>query len=262
MARWLASSVPEWVVLGVFAVGLPALMLLLQVLVHRWAPHWRRGEHNDATGIMLSIAAVVYSVAIGLCVVTLWEQRAEALRAVEAEAMNLAAVAEGSLVFDQPVQERIRDGVLAYNRDVLASWPQRIRGETSPVVSADLDELVSVVGQLTSRTEAQKAYILDALERLARATELRAEAVRLARDQQLPDVLWVSVIGGSVVVLLLCLTCGIRDGAVRRILLAGVAATVGVNFFLAIELNYPFCGSVSVRPDSYRAVVSALEESR
>jgi hypothetical protein len=262
VAKWLATSVPEWIVLGALAIGLPVLMLLLQTLVDRWAPHWRRGENNDATGIMLSIAAVVYSVAIGLCVVTLWEQRTEASRAIEAEAMNLAAVAEGSLVFDAPVPERIRDVVITYNRDVLAAWPQRVRGEASPVVSADLDELVSIVGQLAPRTEAQKAFILDATARLARATELRADAVRLARDQQLPDALWVSVIGGSVVVLALCLTCGIRDGALRRILLAGVAATVGVNFFLAIELNYPFCGSVSVQPDSYRAVVSALERSR
>jgi hypothetical protein len=262
VAKWLAASVPEWIVLLAFGFGLPALMLVLQRLVHRWAPHWRRGENNDATGIMLSVAAVVYSVAIGLCVVTLWGQRTDASRAVDAEAMNLAAVAEGSMVLDTPEHERIRDGVLAYNRDVVAAWPLRIRGEASPVVSADLDALVTTVGQLTPRTEAQKAYVHDAVARLARATELRAEAVRQAREQQLPSALWVSVIGGSVVVLSLCLTCGIRDGTLRRILLAGVAATVGVNLFLAIELNYPFFGSVSVGPDSYRSVVTALEGSR
>jgi Protein of unknown function (DUF4239) len=262
MAKWLAAEAPEWLVLLVFAGGLPGLMLVFETWVHRWAPHWRRGEHNDATGIMLSSAAVVYSVAMGLCVVTLWEERNDASRAVEAEALNLAAVAEGGRVFDSPVRERIQRGVLDYNQDVLDSWPERIQGEASPTVSTALDDLVATVAALRPSTEAQRAYVTDATNRLARETELRALVVRLARDQQLPDTLWVSVLAGSAVVLALCLTCGIRDGALRRILVSGVAVTVGVNLFLVVELNYPFYGNVRVRPDSYQAVVADLRQSR
>ena len=262
MAKWLAADVPEWVVLLALAGGLPALMVILEARIHRWAPHWRRGEHNDATGIMLSSAAVIYSVAMGLCVVTLWEERNDAHQALEAEAMNLAAVAQGGRVFDSDVRDRIRRAVLSYNQEVLDAWPQRVSGESSPTVSAALDELVAIVAQLQPRTEAQRAYILDATTRLARATELRAQAVRLARDQQLPGTLWLSVVAGSVVVLALCLTCGIRDGTLRRVLVSGVAVTVGVNMFLAIELNYPFYGDVRVKPDSYRAVVADLQQPR
>jgi len=176
--------------------------------------------------------------------------------------MNLAAVAEGGRVFDVDVRDRIQRAVVVYNQDVLDDWPQRVRGETSPMVSAALDELVATVGQLQPRTEAQRAYVVDATNRLTRATELRAQAVRLARDQQLPDTLWVSVIAGSAVVLGLCLTTGIRDGTLRRVLVSAVAVTVGVNLFLTIELNYPFLGDIRVKPDSYQAVVSELRQSR
>ena len=71
-------------------------------------------------------------------------------------------------------------------------------------------------------------------------------------------MLWVAVLGGSVVVLGLCLTCGVKDAALRRILLTGVTATVGINLFLVIELNYPFYGDISIGPDSYSDVVSML----
>jgi len=37
---------------------------------------------------------------------------------------------------------------------------------------------------------------------------------------------------------------------------------VGVNLFLAVELNYPFYGQVRVDPDSYRAVVADLQQPR
>ena len=258
MARWLASDVPEWVSIVVFIGGLPAAMLVLQAQVRRLAPHWERGRHNDVAGVMLSAAVVVYSIAIGLCVVTLWDRLDSAYRATEAEATNLAAVAEGSHVFDAAVQQRIRAGVIAYNRDVVAQWSLRIQGEPAAEVSHDLDDLVATVAQLQPTTQAQRAYVDDAVVRLSRASELRTVSVRLAREQQLPSVLWVAVLGGSMVVLALCLTCGVRDGALRRVLLAGVAATVGINLFLVVELNYPFYGSIRVGPDAYESVVAAL----
>jgi hypothetical protein len=260
MASWLASDVPEWVSGTMFLLGLPTVMVLLQMVVHKRAPNWRSGDHNDATGIMLSAAVVVYSVAIGLCVITLWDKQDRARQATESEAGNLAALAGGTLVFAQPVRERVRADVLAYNRDVVAGWRGRIRGDPSATVGTDLDALVETVGELRPETEAQRAYVDDATARLTRATELRATTLRLAREQQLPGVLWIAVLGGSVIVLALCLTCGIRDRALRGILLAGVAATVGINLFLVVELNYPFYGDVAIGPDSYVDVIRTLEQ--
>jgi hypothetical protein len=256
--RWFALNVAEWVSILIFLGGLPALMLILQRLVRRMFPHWERGEHNDAAGVMLSAAVVVYSVAIGLCVVTLWGKLDEAQRATQAEATNLVAVAEGSRVCDAAVQERIRSEVIAYNRDVVDSWSLRIRGDLQPQVGGDLNGLITAVGQLRPQTPAQQAFVEDAVDRLARAGELRINSVHLAHDQQLPSVIWVAVLGGSVVVLALCLTCGVRDGALRRILLVGVTATVGINLFLVTELNYPFYGDIRVGPDSYVDAVATL----
>ena len=68
------------------------------------------------------------------------------------------------------------------------------------------------------------------------------------------------MLGGSVIVLGLSLTCGVRDRAMRGILLAGVTATVGINLFLVAELNYPFCGEIAIGPDSYLDVIAALAQ--
>jgi hypothetical protein len=156
------------------------------------------------------------------------------------------------------VQDQIRSGVIAYNRDVVDHWSLRIRGESQPQVGRDLDALIATVAQLQPQTQGQRAFVDDAVARLANQSELRFISVRLARDQQLPDIIWVAVLGGSVVVLALCLTFGVRDSMVRRILLTGVTATVGINLFLVIELNYPFYGAIRVGPESYSDVVSLL----
>ncbi|MEV6350346.1 hypothetical protein [Actinoplanes sp. NPDC051851] len=262
MMHWIAGGVPEWITLLVLVIGLPSLMLVLESQVHRWVPDWRLGKYNDATGIMLSSAAVVYSVAMGMCVVTLWESRNDARAATEAEAVNLAGLAEGARVCDAPVPAEIDAGVVAYQRDVIANWSNRVHSRTTPAVGTDLHALGTVIGSITPRTEAQRAFVEDAVRRLTRATELRATAVRVAHEEQLPNVLWISVITGSLVVLSLCVTCGIRDGLLRRVLVAGVAATIGVNMFLALELNYPFEGTIRIGPDSYQEVVDQLESGR
>jgi hypothetical protein len=254
--------VPEWVAAGFFLVALPILMVFVQILVHRRVPRWRTGESNDVAGIMLSAAVVVYSVAVGLCVVTLWGKVDEARRATEAEATNLLAIVGGTGAFGTEVQEQIRAGVIAYNRDVVDHWPERIRGEASDVVRRDLGELVTTVGELRPETDAQRAFVDNAVARLAHAAELRATSVRLAEEQQLPGVLWIAVLGGSVIVLALSLTCGVRDRAMRGLLLAGVTATVGINLFLVAELNYPFYGDIAIGPDSYLDVITTLEQMR
>jgi hypothetical protein len=188
MAKWLASEVPEWVTGTFFLVGLPTIMVLLQMLVHRRFPQWRRGDHNDVSGIMLSAAVVVYSVAIGLCVITLWGKLDEARLATEAEATNLGALPGGAAVFDRPTEARLRAGVIAYNQDVVNRWPARVRGEASATVGRDLQNLVLTVGELKPVTEAQRAYVDDATARLSRGTELRRARWLADRPGTLPHL--------------------------------------------------------------------------
>ena len=262
MARWLAGDVPEWVAAVCFLILLPTVMVFVQIWLHRRFPRLRNGESNDVAGIMLSAAVVAYSIAVGLCVVTLWGKVDEAHRATEAEATNLLALAGGSGVFGTAVQEQIRAGVIAYNTDVVDDWSQRIHGDASEAVRQDLSALVTTVGALRPETDAQRAFVDNAVVRLGRAAELRAASVRLAQEQQLPGVLWIAVLGGSVIVLGLSLTCGVKDSAMRGVLLAGVTATVGINLFLVVELNYPFYGDIAIGPDSYRDVITTLTEMR
>lgn len=260
MAKWLADNVPEWLTASVLIVVLPLLILVLEARLHKRLPHWRSGAHNDATAIMVSVAAVVYSVAIGLCVVTLWDRYEGAKSATEAEATNLAALASSSAVCGPLVSAQLHEQVIAYNRDVVAGWDMRIHGDPVPAVAADLAAIERSVAGVQPANEAQRAWVEDAVARLGRATELRQTAIRLARDQQLPSVLWVSVLVGSVVVLGLCLTCGIGDAMIRGILIVGVTVTVAVNLFLVVELNYPFYGDVAVKPDAYSRAVDQLRD--
>lgn len=258
MAQWLATYPPEWL-LGIIAiVVLPALMVALQAAIYRKIPAWRTGANNDATVSVISTSAVVYSIAVGLVVVTLWGRFDGIKQANEDEAANLVAVAEGSRVFADADSEPIRSQVVRYGRDVIGNWDNRVQGREIVQVGQDLDDLLTLVRRLSPGTEAQKAYVDDTVARLGRARELRYKAARLASEAQLPGLLWLSIVVGSLVVVGMCLICSVEDGALRQILLIGITMLVAVNVLLVIELNYPFYGEFKVGPDSFQRMLAEL----
>ena len=214
-------------------------MVLTQKLVHRRFPHWRSGLHNDAAGIMVSAAVVVYSVSIGLCIISLWDEYEEARQATEAEAVNLARWPPAPPSSPTPEHQRIRNSVLAYNRDVVQHWPRALPATPPLRAARELEALVATVGQIKAETDAQRAFVDDATARLARAFELRTISLSQIHDQQLPSVLWIAVLAGSTIVVGLCMTCGVQDEALRRILFAGVVAIVGMNLFLVGGAQLP-----------------------
>jgi hypothetical protein len=58
------------------------------------------------------------------------------------------------------------------------------------------------------------------------------------------------------------LLSGLESARLHYVMVAGLAAIIGTNLFLVVELNYPFAGDISVEPTSYRTVVKELGPMR
>jgi hypothetical protein len=255
---WLVRDVPAWVVCAVLLVGLPLMMLVLDVALHRKLPHRRLSRHNVVTGVIVSVVGVAYGVMIGLCVVSLWEGFDDAEQTTRNEAANLAALVPGSRVFDEATQRSITDAVIRYDTDVTTAWHGRIRGIPSPAVSADLAALAATIGSLRPATAAQQSFVDDAVARLARGQELRQICLFEVDDQQMSGVMWMGVLASTTAILGLCLFFGVEDDVVRRVLLVMATAVIATNLFLVVQLNYPYYGSFAVGPDNYVETVAAL----
>jgi hypothetical protein len=255
---WLVRDVPAWLVCLVLLLGLPLLMLGLDVVLHRKLPHRRLSRHNVVTGVIVSIVGVAYGVMIGLCVVSLWEGLDDAEQTTRNEAANLAALVPGSRVFDEGTQHSIADAVIRYDDDVAGAWQGRIRGRPSPAVTADLQTLAAIVGALKPTTAAQQSFVDDAVGRIARGQELRQICLFEVDDQQMSGVMWMGVLASTTAILGLCLFFGVEDDVVRRVLLIMATAVIATNLFLVVQMNYPYYGSFAVSPHNYLETVQAL----
>lgn len=123
---------------------------------------------------------------------------------------------------------------------------------------AALDAIGDTVGTLEPTTEAQRAFVQDAVDRVGVGRQLRQIALDQASDQQIPGVLWFAFGSVTVAVLATCLLFGLDDHIVRRALLALAVLVVATNLFVVVEMNYPYFGTFSVGPDSYVQAATSL----
>ncbi|MEV4702904.1 hypothetical protein [Actinoplanes sp. NPDC049316] len=262
MELWLVRDVPAWLVGTVLIIALPAVTLGLDRLIRRTLPHKRLGPHNEVTGVIVSVVGVAYAIVIGLCVVSLWEGYTDAKDNSRDEAANLAALIPAGAVFGPATQQKITDDVIRYESDIVADWHTRREQGPERRRTADLDELTATVGALQATTEAQRAFVLDAVERIGRAEAYHHDSDAEADDQRMSDVMWLGVLLSTAVIIAMSLFFGLDDNMLRRILLVLCSAVIATNLFLIIEMNYPYFGSFAVTPDAYEQVIADLRTGR
>jgi hypothetical protein len=254
--------VPAWLVAILLIGGLPAVTLGLDLLIHRRLPHRRLGPHNDVTGVIVSVVGVAYAIVIGLCVVSLWEGYTAAKDNSRDEAANLTALVPAGAVFGTQVQQRITDDVIRYESDIAADWRNRTEQGPERRRTADLGALTATIGALQPTTEAQRAFVLDAVERIGRAEVHHHDADIEADDQRMSGVMWFGVLLSTAAIIAMSLFFGLDDNALRRTLLALSSAVIATNLFLIVQMNYPYYGSFAVAPDAYEEVVTDLRRDR
>ena len=259
---WLVRDVPAWLVAAVLIIGIPALTLGLDVLIHRTLPHRRLLQHNEVTGVLVSVVGVAYAIVIGLCVVSLWEGYTDAKNAVREEAASMAALVPASVVFDDATRLAVTDSVIRYESALVDDWEARHQEGAERERTADLREIATLVGSLRPETDAQRAFVHHAVDRVGRAELYHHDSNAEADDSRMSPAMWFGVLVSTAAVLTMCLFFGLDDGFVRRVLLITVSAVIATNLFLVVEMNYPYYGSFAVPPDAYQSVVDELRQER
>ena len=258
MELWLVQDCPAWLVGVVVILGLPAVILGLDRLIHRSMTHRRLDPHNAVTGVIVSVVGVAYAVVIGFCVVSLWDGYTAAETTVRSEAVNLTALVPASAVFGEATKKQITGEIIQYESDIVTDWNKRRDNGPDAVRIAQLGRLTATVGALQPTTEPQKAFVLQAMETIGRAEQFRHASRSEASDKQMSDVMWIGVLISTASILCICLFFGLSDDFLRRILLALSSVVIATNLFLIVQMNYPYYGTFAVPPEAYVQTVDGI----
>src|SRR5215831_9233759 len=95
---------PLWGTVLLLLVGLPAVVVGLQVAIRRVFPAIQRRKHNSVAGYIVAVVGVIYAVTVGFIIANQWENYTSARADTYTEAFTLAGVAEASQVMGTATQ--------------------------------------------------------------------------------------------------------------------------------------------------------------
>ena len=251
MNRWLLNTFTTWE-LGLIVVGGFILFAILGlVFFERYAPSLRRGEINDVAGVILGVLAAIYGIVLALVIVSLFDDFHQAKADIRTEASALAMVYEDSRGFSPPVALEIKQHigryiVLVQNQE----WRDLAHGQESPAAWNEIDSLYKILQSYEPKTISQRAFYSEVVGRVNDLMAARRERLNDA-EEGIPSTFAVLLLFGAFLTLGFTFLFGVKDVRLHGAMAMAMAALIGLNLFVALELDYPFSGQISVSPAPY-----------
>ncbi len=245
------------VVTAIVIVGMSVgVSLLVLWLTRRLFPNHQLAAYNDVSGFVYAVIGVVYAVIIGFVVINVWTQYDEAddnARFEAGAAGTLHRIAEG---LPEPASSALQDATVAYVRTVIEDeWPKLRDGERPGAAElAHTDELWAAIYQIDPQTPREQQLYASALDQVTALSAFRRE--RFAQSEAgVLGILWAVMIAGGILAVLFPCLFGVEKGFMHGLIVAILAATIGLLLLTVYQLDYPLRGNVHVEPDEFELVL-------
>jgi len=250
--------VVDAVIILAASIGIALLML---GIVRRLVPSERLKPHNEVSGFVYAAIGVIYAVILGFVVVTVWQDYQEAKAAAHAEANAARDLHRISNGLSEPSRAAMHEALVAYAIAVIdGEWPAMLAGDASGVQTNDEIDALWLVVYNMEITTLQEAELYDAMiEQLIQLINHRRERLEDAGSGLL-SVMWAVMIGGALLTVLFPCLFGVENGIIHSLIIATLAASIGLLLFVAYALDRPFSGDMYVPPDDMTVVLDRMLE--
>jgi hypothetical protein len=217
------------------------------------------GAQHEVAGYLVAVVGVMYGVLVASVVIIVWAQFDAARRAVDREAGDVATLFRLAAGLPGPYDEQLIGAVREYTRVVPAmDWPAMARAAHSPEGDVAMARLWAAV-LAVSPSAAVSAELQDkALDVLEEVTALRRQRLS-ASHVGLSGLIWLVLVAGGVITVSFTFLFGVESERLHQVMVALVAAMIGLNLFLIAALDRPFTGDLQVSPEPFALVEEALE---
>jgi hypothetical protein len=197
-------------------------------------------------------------VLLAFVVVAVWENFRDTEGTLRNEAKAAVDLHRVASVLPGPASADIRREIITYVKDVRGDeWAKLAVGQSSDVVTKDLDRLTRTVFAFSPGTMQEMALYQTALRLLAQLTDNRNERLDSA-DGSVPTVMWFVLIAGGLITLGYPAFFGSTNLAAQVLMTASLAVLVAIALLLSIVFDRPFTGDVTVAATPFERALAEM----
>lgn len=257
MSEWLLRTFSTWFLVAIVLGGATALAACGCVLFRHRASGLVDATDDTVTGVIVSILAGIYGIILAFVIVVLWQGYQDAQGVVSDEANALSQLARNIEGFPPAQHAAIASALAVYVRSVVRDdWPAMQHGRDSERTSAALERLYGAVQTYTPSEPARVAFYDRSTENLEELAARRRQRIGLSQHG-LPGVLGALMVGGALLIVWFTYFFSVPRQSVHIVMSGGVALLLAFNLLLALLLQNPFAGEISVSSGVFRSGVLA-----
>ena len=230
------------------------------VVLARWLwPHPMLKENNEFVGFTYAVYGLVYGVILGFTIVTSWTRFEEADKIVMRETTVLSELWRDAQGLPMDICREIHKDLLAYVGSVIdQEWLEM--GEFDrphPETQRIYEHLWSHSYVVVPATTCQEIFLAEYLSRINElSVERRLRLLHAHADIHL--ILWVVLLVGAIPTVTYTLLFATKHSWVHIVISSFLTALIVLCLLVTYSLQYPFTGTVSIRPDAFKNIQTAF----
>lgn len=249
--RLFINSFPSWLCILFIVIVFAGFSMIFFVLIEKYVPHWVDAGNELLLSTAARITSAVYALLLGSVVVVLWQALGHAIAVTDKEATSLSLMTYQSMRMPEPTQGQMLQELGKYIQVVAKEeWPALREGKALVKGELILRSIFDHMKNFNPQNDTQKDTRDTIIRKLHQLIDYRKERMDAGRSV-LTDPLRILLVMGFFIVSFFMSILSNNNQKVHQMSVLLLSGIVAFNLAIAINLDYPFSGSVSVTSEPY-----------
>ncbi len=224
------------------------------VLVRKFIHIDKLRPSHDVGGYLISVAAALYSVLLGLIVVDAMQFHQRARELTVQESNNLTDVFILAKCLPEPRRSFIRLTCSNYAQRVIdTEWGLLQSGNSCPQAGDLAIGLMQSLADFEPKTENEKALYPQIVEEAREFWQNRQARLNIAQ-LGIPAAEWVALVAGAVVIIAFSFLFGIESFWIQLAMTSMVSFLLSMSLSLLLLFSMPFKGDLAVQSAAFNTI--------
>ena len=257
--QWILVNIPTWVIATIMLAVAVGTAVGGVLLVRRFFNVGSLKQHHDVAGPIFSTLGVIYAVLLAFAIVIVWQDFDKTQNDVILEANYYGDIYRDSVGMPEPFRSQLTSAMDDYiNAIINDEWKLLAVGQRSMIVQEKSDQIWKMYGDFEPKTDKEKIFLAEILNRANAAGELRRQRIADASTGIHP-VLWFVLLFGGIITVAFTFFFGSENLGAQLIMTTLLAVLIVLILFTILIMDFPFSGDLIIPPDAFKLVLMHLK---